>query len=321
MIISASRRTDIPAFYTKWFMNRIVAGYCTVPNPFNHKQVSHISLLPDDAEVIVFWTRNAAPLTPYLSELDKQGYHYYFQYTLLDYPRKLEPATPLVKTNIKTFKTLADLIGPEKVIWRYDPIIFSNQTGMNFHLRKFSQVAKELRGFTNRVVISFMDPYQKATSRIKKMEKAGFKIINDINPEKLRFQNMITELCSIAKNNRMEITSCAEEINMVDLGIIKGKCIDDDLIEKLFDIKVPKKKDPYQRKACSCVASKDIGMYDTCLYGCQYCYATQSFEGARINFEIHDPTSPSLIGHYDSGKNQGQNNPNYLFEEEINAIT
>ena len=298
MIISASRRTDIPAFYTKWFFNRIEAGYCTVPNPFNHKQVSYVSLLPDDAEVFVFWTRNAAPLTPYLSELDKQGYHYYFQYTILDYPKILDPTTPPIESNLKTFKTLSDLIGPEKVIWRYDPIIFSDQTGMAFHLQKFSKIAKELRGFTRRVVISFMDPYQKNQSRLKTLEGDGIHIIKDINPEKLRFQNMILELCSIAKKNSMEITSCAEEIDMVNLGVIRGKCIDNELIEKLFGFKMPHKKDPYQRKACGCVVSKDIGMYDTCLYGCQYCYATQSFDRAKINFENHDPTSPSLIGHY-----------------------
>jgi len=312
MIISASRRTDIPAFYSKWFMNRISAGYCTVPNPFNRNQVSHVSLLPEDVEVIVFWTRNAGPLLSHLVELDKRGYRYYFQYTLLDYPRELDPKTPSFKSNIKTVKTLSDLVGPEKVIWRYDPIVFSEQTGMNFHLDKFSLIAHKLKGYTNQVVISIMDPYRKAKKRLRNLEEEGITVIKDFNHENPKFQNMIKEIAEIAKSHQMEISSCAEEINLSGMGVRHGKCIDDDLIERIFDIQVTHKKDPYQREACGCVVSKDIGMYDTCLYGCQYCYATQSFEKAKLNYKQHDPTSPSLIGHYESEKSHKPTQPKLL---------
>lgn len=309
MIISASRRTDIPAFYSKWFMNRITAGYCTVPNPFNRNQVSHVSLSPEDTEVIVFWTRNAGPLLPHLPDLDKRGYRYYFQYTLLDYPRELDPKTPSVKSNIKIFKELSDLIGPEKVIWRYDPIVFSDQTGVNFHLEKIYQIADELQGYTNRVVISIMDPYRKAKKRLRNLEEEGISIFKDFYHKNPIFERMIKEISEIAEIHEMEITSCAEEINLSGLGVRRGKCIDDDLIENLFNIHVTHKKDPYQREACGCVVSKDIGMYDTCLYGCQYCYATQSFQRAKTNYGQHDPTSPSLIGHYESEKSHKPTQP------------
>ena len=302
MIISASRRTDIPAFYTRWFMNRIHAGYCTVPNPFNLNQVSRVSLLPEDTEVIVFWTRNAAPLLPHLTKLDQQGYRYYFQYTLLDYPRELDPKTRPAKSNINTLKRLSDQIGSEKVIWRYDPIVFSDATGVSFHLAKFSEIAKKLHGYTRRVVISIMDPYRKAGKRLRLLNENGFNIIFDFNTESQRFKKMISTMRDIAESYQMEITSCSEEINLADLGVKRGKCIDDDLIKQVFNIDVTHKKDPYQREACGCVVSKDIGVYDTCLYGCQYCYATQSFKRSKLNFKQHDPTSPSLIGHYESEK-------------------
>ena len=145
MIISASRRTDIPAFYAPWFMNRMRAGYCTVPNPFNRSQVSRISLRPEDVDVIVFWTRNPRPLLPALDELDDRGYRYYFQYTLLDNPRTLDPKSPPVDAAIATFQTLAERIGPARVIWRYDPSVLSSATGADFHLERYARIAAALR--------------------------------------------------------------------------------------------------------------------------------------------------------------------------------
>ena len=149
MIISASRRTDIPAFYAKWFMNRIRAGYCAVPNPFNRDQVSHVSLNPEDVDVIVLWTRNARPLLPRLAELDERGYRYYFQYTLMDNPHPIEAKSPPLEASQKTFRALADRIGPDKAIWRYDPIVFSNVTGPEFHQKTYEHIAQALRGHSS----------------------------------------------------------------------------------------------------------------------------------------------------------------------------
>src|SRR5512135_950390 len=128
MIISASRRTDIPAFYSRWFMNRVRAGYCTVPNPFNANQVKRISLLPEEVDVIVFWTRNPRPLFPFLKELDVRGVRYYFQFTLLDNPRSIDPKTPPAESALQTFRALSEQVGPARVIWRYDPLVLSQIT-------------------------------------------------------------------------------------------------------------------------------------------------------------------------------------------------
>lgn len=157
MIISASRRTDIPAFYSEWFINRIKAGLVMTRNPFNYNQTRQISLRPEDVDVIVFWTRNAAPLQPYLPLLDEIGYHYYFHYTITGYPRVLESATLHPLKAIERFILLSEQIGKEKVIWRYDPILLCDLLPVDEHIRLFSKIAGLLAGYTERVIISFAD--------------------------------------------------------------------------------------------------------------------------------------------------------------------
>lgn len=299
MIISASRRTDIPAFYTKWLINRIKAGYCAVPNPFNRNQVSYISLKPEDVEVIVFWTRNPSPLLPYLKELDERGFRYYFQFTILDNPTEIDQKVPPLSSSIKTFIKLSDIVGPERVIWRYDPIVLSKATGVQFHIDTYEKIAEELRGHTIRSVISVMDIYKKAGRRLANLQKQGIEIVDYQGKSSERFDFLMEHLVQTASSHNLEIFSCSEVIDLTQYGIAKGKCIDDDYIRKVFNISVSQKKDPSQRAECGCVISKDIGMYDSCLFGCQYCYATTSFERAKINHEKHDPTSPSLLGWFD----------------------
>jgi len=296
MIISASRRTDIPAFYSEWFMNRIRSGYCAVPNPFNLNQISFVSLKPEDVEVIVFWTRNPRPLMPYLKELDRMGYYYYFQYTIMDNPRLIDPKTPPLSKALNTFRDLADRIGPEKVIWRYDPVIFSTITGVAFHHNKYSIISEALNGYTHRSVISIVDIYRKISKRIRELKTQGVEVVE---PEDKEITDIMHAFVDSAKNSGMEIVSCAEESDLSVYGIKPGKCIDDEYVRKVFGIDVTAKKDPSQRRECGCIVSKDIGMYDSCLYGCCYCYATKSFERARINYNSNNPQLPSLIGNYD----------------------
>lgn len=299
MIISASRRTDIPAFYHKWFINRIRAGYCVVPNPFNRKQLSRINLTPEDVEVIVFWTRNPKPLMSSLSELDKLGYKYYFQFTVMNNPRFIDTNKVSLSLAIKTFQELASSIGSQKVIWRYDPIVFSSDTDIDFHLQQYADIASKLSGYTSRCVISFVDRYSKNNARFKKIEKEkdmSFSRFEDI-PEV--FSIFLPSISKIALQHNMQLFSCAESYDLESYGINHGKCIDDDYIERIFQIEVERKKDSAQREACGCVKSKDIGMYDSCLFGCQYCYATISFDKARENHRKHNQDSPSLVGWYD----------------------
>ena len=303
MIISASRRTDIPAFYAKWFIHRIREGFCTVPNPFNPNQVSRISLKPCDMDVIVFWTRNPAPLIPYLNELDDLGFRYYFQYTLLNNPKELDRNGPGFERSIDTFQRLSQKVGADRVIWRYDPIVLTEKTDMRFHMETYQEIAEQLRGFTRRSVISLMDPYRKIQKRMSELEKKGLKVIDLQDSKGNRFGTLMRTLAETAYENGMEIVSCTEDVKLSNYGIKPGKCIDDEYIKIIFDIDVDDKKDPSQRKACGCVKSRDIGMYDTCLFGCQYCYATSSFERARKNHAQHDPNSPLLVGWYEVEEN------------------
>jgi hypothetical protein len=296
MIISASRRTDIPAFYAEWFMNRIRAGFCTVPNPFNQRQVAQVSLRPEDVDVIVFWTRNPRPLLPHLAELDERGYRYYFQYTLMDNPPPIEAHSPPAQAALQAFAELAQRVGPPRVIWRYDPIVFTSLSPPEFHAETYARLAQALRGCTARSVISLFDPYPKARQRLEAMAQQGAALL-PFDPAEPWFGPFIAGLAQAAGENGMEIVSCAEQLDQRPYGVRPGKCVDDEYIRRVFGLDVTHKKDPGQRKACGCVTSKDIGAYDTCLFGCAYCYATTSFARAKRRRQAHDPHAPSLIPH------------------------
>jgi len=294
-IISASRRTDIPAFYAEWFMNRVRAGECQVVNPFNRLQVSRVSLRSEDIDVIVFWTRHPRPLFPYLDELDRLGYRYYFQYTLMDNPSWLDPLSPPAASALRTFTELAARMGPQRLIWRYDPMVFMPRLPAEFHLATFQRLAEALSGHTQRVVISVLDEYAKASARMRQAQQQGGDLVRVAEPLPDWFAALIQGLVGIASACNLEIVSCAEPLNLQPLGVRPAGCIDADYIARVFNLNVPAAKDPSQRKLCSCIASKDIGAYDTCLFGCQYCYATSSFETARLRHAGHDPSSPTLI--------------------------
>ena len=295
MIISASRRTDIPAFYAKWLMNRIREGYCRVPNPFNPTQVSHISLRPEDVDVIVFWTRFPMPLMPFLKELDERGYGYYFLYTLMDNPRVLEPKSPAFNKSLETFQHLSQRIGRERMVWRYDPMVFSSVTDVSFHRETYQRIAEELKGYTDRSIISIMDIYGKTKKRLASLKRDG---IHLIGPPDEMLRGLLKSMAASAGINGMEIRRCAEARNPVWADVPPGKCIDDGMIRRVFGREVTHLKDPSQRPHCGCVASRDIGMYDTCLFGCIYCYATTHLDRAKDRHRKNDPDSPSLTGRH-----------------------
>lgn len=299
MIISASRRTDIPAFYAEWFMNRIRAGCCTVPNPYNRKQVTRVSLTPENVDAIVFWTRHPRPLLPHLRELDARGYRYYFQYTLLDNPRIFEPQNPAFTTALDTFRALADHVGPERVIWRYDPIVLSSVTGPDFHTITYAHIAAALDGYTQRSVISFVDDYRKIGPRMAALAQQGIVFTTYDGTPDAGIDAMLRAMVDAATAHGMTLQSCAESRDIARCGIQPGKCIDDNLLRRVFGLDVSRRKDPSQREHCGCVVSRDIGSYDTCLFGCQYCYATNSFSRAKLNHRQHNPQSPSLVGWYE----------------------
>lgn len=286
MVISVSRRTDIPAFYSDWFINRINEGFVDVINPFNTKQANRISLKKEDVDCIVFWTKNPKPLMDKLEYLD--GYNYYFQFTLNSYDQDMEIGVPSKsKELINTFIELSNKIGKEKVIWRYDPIILTNKYDASWHITYFEKLASKLSGYTDKCVFSFVDLYSKTKRNTK-----------DLNLVELTIEQMdyiAKEFSVIAKKYNIKLATCCEKIDLEKYGIEHNSCIDGKLIEKLFDITLDDKKDK-QREHCGCLKCHDIGAYNTCMHKCKYCYATFNNDMADKNYALHNPNSSVLIG-------------------------
>lgn len=294
MIISASRRTDIPAFYSDWFFNRIQEGYAMVRNPMNYHQVSKIVLTPDVVDCIVFWTKNPAPMLNRIEELKE--YNYYFQFTLNSYAKDIEPNVPVKdKEVISTFKSLSSKIGKGRIIWRYDPILLSDRYTIDYHIKYFEKIADSLNGFFEHCVISFVDVYKKITNNIR---------CNSIRePNGADIDTIARRFAEIARDRGFKIVSCAEKVDLYEYGIEHGKCIDDNLIESIIGLPLKINKDKNQRIECGCVESIDIGLYNTCLHGCKYCYANYSDVSVASNTKLYDVNSPLLCSQLSSEDN------------------
>ena len=283
MIVSASRRTDIPTYFSEWFFNRVKEGYLYVRNPMNIHQISRIALTPDVVDCIVFWTKNPVPMLKRLDEL--KDYMYYFQFT--GYGRDMEANLPdKKKVLIPAFKELSEKIGADRVIWRYDPIVFSNIYSEKYHLKAFEAIAEELKGFTKKCVISFVDIYVKNK---RNMENSG---AVDLPDDELR--SFAKDLVKIAARNDMTVASCAEKIDLSECGIEHNHCIDKEFIENLIGYRLKVGKDKVQRLECGCFESMEVGTYNTCKNGCKYCYANYSPNAVDANFQLYDPESPLL---------------------------
>lgn len=288
MILSVSRRTDIPNYYSEWFFNRLKDGFLYVRNPMNFHQISEIKISPDVVDCIVFWTKNPLPMMERLDELE--AYNYYFQFTLTGYGNDVERNLPNKKTSvIPIFQELSNRIGKEKVVWRYDPIFFSNRYNVQYHLKAFRSIAEALSGYTEKCVISFLDIYPKNKKNMDDL------LSYDLSDSELR--EFAKELSNIAKENHIKIGSCAEKIDLDEYGIIHNSCIDKELIEKIIGCKLKINKDKNQRIECGCVESVEVGTYNTCKNGCVYCYANYSAKSVESNFQKYDPLSPLLCGH------------------------
>ena len=286
MILSASRRTDIPAFYSQWFFNRIKEGFVYVRNPMNIHQVSKIQLSPNVIDCIVFWSKNPRPMLNRLNEL--RSYMYYFQFTINPYDIRLEQNVPTKNGIVDTFKELSLKIGPERVIWRYDPIILTDTISIEYHIKYFEELAKRLQGSTNTCVISFLDLYKKTERNLRNTTARELQINEMLD--------LARNLAIIAAKYGMKVQSCAEKIELDCVGIKHGRCIDSVLIEDLLGVKLVVTKDKNQRPECGCVQSIDIGEYNTCRHNCKYCYA--NFNPGRVmeKAQKHNPYSPLLIG-------------------------
>ncbi len=287
MILSASRRTDIPNYYSDWFFNRIRAGFVCVRNPMNPRQVSRIALNPEVVDCIVFWTKNPEPMLERLEELG--DYAYYFQFTLTGYGVDIECGVPHKRERmIPIFRRLSEKIGSRRVIWRYDPIFFTAKYSPSYHLRAFGQIAEALKGYTDKCVISFVDSYTKNRKAL-----AGLGAYELEAPSMLDFA---AQLGRMAGESGMSIGSCAEAIDLTQCGIAHNSCIDKKTVEEIIGCGIDVGKDRNQRPECGCVESVEIGTYDTCKNGCLYCYANSSRSNVLLACGRYDPDSPLLCG-------------------------
>lgn len=287
MIISASRRTDIPTYYSSWFFNRLKAGFVLVRNPMNAHQVSNITLAPDIVDGIVFWTKNPAPMLERIDDL--KPYTYYFQFTLNAYGKDVEPNIPSKNDCIiPTFQALAKKIGRERVIWRYDPIFFNQKYTFDYHVTYFERLCALLSGYTDKCTVSFLDLY-------KKTSRNTASIRPDIISDELKLKVMAA-FSDITRKYRLRLDTCAEDLDFGKFGITHAHCIDKERFERIGSFRMNLDKDKSQRDACGCVSSVDIGSYNTCANGCLYCYANFNAEIAHRNVQAHDPQSPLLVG-------------------------
>lgn len=285
MILSVSRRTDIPNYYSDWFYNRIKEGFLYVKNPMNTHQVSRINLSPEVIDCIVFWSKNPQKMINRLDELKE--YSYYFQISLTGYGKDVEPGLPDKKeVLIPTFKKLSDKVGRKRIIWRYDPILLNEKYTKEYHYRAFETIATELQGYTDRVVISFVDLYAKTQRNTAPLK------LQDMSKDDMR--EIAQKLAEIAHSKGLEIESCAELIDLESVGIRHGHCIDKNLIEEIIGCPLKGKKDPNQRPECGCFESVEIGTYNTCRNGCRYCYANFNDGKVKSQTELYDPESPIL---------------------------
>jgi hypothetical protein len=266
MIFSASRRTDIPAFYGEWMLNRLRSGEIAVRNPMNPKQVTHFKFKAASIDGIVFWTKNPAEFIKYLDEINRLGYKYYFQFTVTPYGNDIEKN--LDKSRLfDTFIQLSGKTGKEKVIWRYDPVIINSKYSVAFHSEHFEEYAERLHKYTEKCVISFIDGYPFLDSSFKEFE------IQELHYGQI--EEIIRTICNTADRffPKLQIASCSEKIDLAKFNVRHNKCVDDELIARITGKGTKYKKDPSQRKECCCTVSRDIGAYNTCRHACVYCYA------------------------------------------------
>jgi hypothetical protein len=315
MIISASYKTDIPSFYGDWFMNRLRAGYCKMVNPWNRKQVIRVSLERHAVDGIVFWTKNVGPFIESLREVHQRAYPFIVQHTINNYPKALEFSVVNARRGVENFQRLAEEYGPKTCVWRYDTIVISSETPLDFHRRNFACLCQDLEGTTDEVVISFVHLYHKTLRNMNWAAKEFHFSWED--PSAQTKQDLATEMVAMAAASGIRLSICSQPDFLVP-GAIEARCIDAARLEQvagkpiLADLRGG-------RKECGCFASRDIGEYDTCPHGCVYCYAVLRRRLAQRRYHEHDPKSEFLFpvgGGPDELKAEDAPKQRHLFEDD-----
>ena len=286
MILNVSGRTDIVAFYSKWFMNRYKEGYLDVRNPFNKKLVSRIYFL--DVDLIMFCTKNPIPIIDKIKEINKP---ILFHITLTPYNKDIEPNVIDKTKIIESIKELTKIIGIDNIYVRYDPIIISDKYNIDYHIKAFSKLCSLLNGYVKRIIISFLDEYKNVKENRNILK---YKTLTD-NDYKLIGENF----SKIALNNGMTVQTCFEDMNLVEYGLVKGECLSHELAYKLTG-KSYKSWTARKERKCNCVQMVDIGVYNSCKHFCKYCYANYNEKEVINNYKNHNPNSSLLIGELES---------------------
>ena len=290
MIISASYKTDIPTFYGEWFVRRLRTGHCKMLNPYNRK-VMRISLAREDVDGFIFWTKNVGPFLKHLEEVQSRGYVFIVQHTINGYPRELEKAVVSADRSVEHMKRIAESYGAGVGVWRYDTIIISSLTPVEFHLRRFESLANAMEGVVDEVVISFVHFYTKTLRNMKDAAREhGFTWTDPSLDEK---RNLACKLVEIARGHGMQLTICSQREYLVE-GAGDARCVDAVRLERVGGQRI-RASLRGNRKECGCFASRDIGEYDTCPHGCVYCYAVRNHELALGRFKQHKPESEFLF--------------------------
>lgn len=286
MIIQTGMRTDIPAFYSEWFINRIKEGYVMVRNPFNPFQVTKYKLTPDVVDLIAFCTKNPAPMLPYMEILKPFGQYWFV--TITPYGKDIEPNVPAKEQVIEDFKKLSDIVGKDSVGWRYDPIFVDGEHFVEWHISEFEKMAKALSGYTDTCVISFLDIYKKVERNFPNAREVS-------KEEQIRIGKALIE---IGATYGMTIKPCAEGNELAQYGADCGGCMTVKTFENALHVhlEVPQRKTNQRNGQCACLLGTDIGAYDTCAHLCKYCYANSDEAAVKANRKKHDPNSPFLVG-------------------------
>ena len=291
MIISASYKTDIPAFYGRWFRNRLRAGYCKMVNPYNRDQHTVVSLKREDVDGFIFWTKNLGPFVETLHEVHQQTFPFVIQYTINGYPRELESRVVDAARAVETFRLVASTYGKQSVVWRYDTIILSTITPADFHRDNFSNLAGKLSSHTDEVVVSFMQLYRKTRVNLDEAARANGFAWQDPPPEAKRA--LLEDLVEIASEHGIRLSICTQpELRVPGAG--EARCVDAERLMRVAD-RPFRTRLKGMRIGCGCYESKDIGDYDTCPHGCVYCYAVRNRTVALQRHRGHDPRGEYLF--------------------------
>lgn len=289
MIVNTGMRTDIPAFFSAWFLNRIREGYVLVRNPYNPAQVTKYLLTPDKVDILAFCTKNPAPMLPYMDEL--KAFRQFWFVTITPYGKDIEPYVPDKHEVLDSFKRLSQIVGKRAVSWRYDPIFISQKYSLDYHKRVFEKMVAELCGYTEQVVISFIDLYSKT--------RRNFPQAREVTPEeRVEIGRYFAE---IGRRYGITVRSCAEGTELAQYGVDVSGCMTKEVLENAAGIRLNPPKKPNARQECSCLLGNDIGAYNTCPHACRYCYANYDRQAVTENLRRHDPRSPLLIGELQEG--------------------